>query len=254
MEAELRELNIRLIVSCEKGDEETVISLLEHEQKDCFINCVDKKNESALFKAARRGHLRIAQLLLRHGINVDSLNSDTSTPLIVASLYGHTSIVKLLLESAKCSLDHVSLTEGADRSALMIASENGDTETVKVLLEYGANVDTQSVRDEWTAMLFACKNGHTTIVKLLLEYKANICIQTQENRQLSALIVATQNGCYETVNVLIQCGADINVEGVMEPTETGQIVTPLMVASNKEMIKLLLQYGAKINKQIKEKG
>ena len=178
-EAKLRELSIRLIVACEKGDKETVLHLLEHEQKDRFINCLDKTGENALFKAARRGHLKIAQLLLDHGINVESLNDDLSTPLIVASQYGHTSIVRLLLESGKCFIDRVGLT---DRSALMIASENGHTETVKVLLKYGANVQNQTSSDEWTALFFACKNGHTTIVKLLLEYKANVCIQTTKNQ------------------------------------------------------------------------
>ena len=253
-EAKLRELSIRLIVACEKGDQETVLRLLEHEQKDRFIHRVDTEtDENALFKAARKGHLKIGQLLLDHGINVESLNDDLSTPLIVASQYGHTSIVRLLLESGKCLTDRygVSLT---GRSALMIASENGHTETVEVLLKYGANVQTQTSSDEWTALFFACKNGHITIVRLLLEYKANICIKTKKNQQLSALIVASQNGRCETVNVLIECGANVNVEGVMEPTKTGRIVTPLMVASDKEMVELLLKHGAKINKQVSEEG
>ena len=71
---------------------------------------------------------------------------------------------------------------------------------------------------------------------------------------MSALIVAIRNGQYETVNVLIECGANVNVECVIEPTKMGQIVMPLMVASDKRMVELLLKHGAKINKQSKEKG
>ena len=75
-ESKLRELGLRLLVACDKGDEEEVKRLLEHKEKDRFINQRDKEDESALFKAAKRGHFNIVQLLVRHGVDVNSIKDE----------------------------------------------------------------------------------------------------------------------------------------------------------------------------------
>jgi len=43
---------------------------------------------------------------------------------------------------------------------------------MKLLLEYGANTDTQDNQGK-TALLYSSRNGHTNCVKLLLEHKAD---------------------------------------------------------------------------------
>ena len=53
-------------------------------------------------------------------------------------------------------------------TALMIASLYGYTEIVKLLLEAGADVNTKN-NDGYTALALASKNGYTKIVELLKE-------------------------------------------------------------------------------------
>jgi len=53
-------------------------------------------------------------------------------------------------------------------SALVLAAENGQTDTVKVLLAAGANV----YGDEYTALRRAAKNGHIDTVRVLKEWIA----------------------------------------------------------------------------------
>ena len=66
----------------------------------------------------------------------------------------------------------------------MVASQNGHTKTVLLLLQNGVHINMQD-NDGWTSLMFASLNGHTEtvlllamatqqreIVELLLEYGA----------------------------------------------------------------------------------
>ena len=54
----------------------------------------------------------------------------------------------------------------------MLASENGDLEMARLLLEAGADKDLQDSRGN-TAFMLAAKNGHVKVARLLLEAGAD---------------------------------------------------------------------------------
>jgi len=56
---------------------------------------------------------------------------------------------------------------------LHIATNEGNYSIVKILLEYGASPNSQSVNQR-TCLHLACMRGHFSIVKVLLEYGADI--------------------------------------------------------------------------------
>jgi uncharacterized protein len=60
------------------------------------INCLTN-GETPLHRACSRGHLKIVQLLLDHGADVNKTDEYLRTPLIYASLHDHPDIAKLLL-------------------------------------------------------------------------------------------------------------------------------------------------------------
>ncbi|WP_192829056.1 ankyrin repeat domain-containing protein, partial [Brachyspira hyodysenteriae] len=71
---------------------------------------------------------------------------------------------------------------------LMIASYKGNTDIVKLLLEYNASVDITN-KDNYTALIYACIYGRADVVTILLEHKANMYIETKlENNHLTALM------------------------------------------------------------------
>jgi ankyrin repeat protein len=85
---------------------------------------------------------------------------------------------------------------------LIQASNNGHTETVKLLLEHGAN---KHAKDDYCIRL-ASHNGHTETVKLLLEHGANIHAQDDYSIRYASMC-----GHFKTVKLLIENGADIHV-------------------------------------------
>jgi hypothetical protein len=93
--------------------------------------------------------------------------------------------------------------------ALIKASENGDTETVAMLLENGADVN---ATDKWgrTALLWASHYGYTEIVKMLLKEGADV--DASDNNGDMALIGATVYGHTEIVKKLLEAGANANAQ------------------------------------------
>lgn len=56
---------------------------------------------------------------------------------------------------------------------LMEAAQEGHLELVKYLLENNANVHAQTQTGD-TALTYACENGHTDVADLLLQYGADL--------------------------------------------------------------------------------
>ena len=68
-------------------------------------------------------------------------------------------------------------TDGLGRTPLSVACQAGHFDTVRLLLERGAEVDRAMSRGSSrgsTALLAACYNGHVAVARLLLEKGADV--------------------------------------------------------------------------------
>ncbi|WCL40177.1 ankyrin repeat protein [Pigeonpox virus] len=94
-----------------------------------------------------------------------------------------------------------------------------------------------------TPLVVSASLGHTEIVKILLKYGANIDgrISTWFT---SALHTAVQYNKYETARLLLENGANVNIQDyeLMTPMHTTLLHNPF----NEKMVRLLLKYGADI--------
>ena len=97
--------------------------------------------------------------------------------LFNASLYGNLETVKILLEQGA----DVDLQSNDGNTALIYASRDGNLETVKFLLEQGADINLQS-NDGWTALIMALRFGNLGIMKFLLEQGANVNLQDDKGK------------------------------------------------------------------------
>ena len=84
---------------------------------------------------------------------------------------------------------------------LMDASDNGDTELVRGLLEAGDDVHEY---DDY-ALRWASLHGHLEVVQLLLEAGANVHAWDD-----AALLWAVENGHAEVVKLLLKSGANVH--------------------------------------------
>lgn len=73
------------------------------------------------------------------------------------------------------------------------------------MLENGYGVDTSNDNGK-TALAYACQNGNSDLVKLLIEYKANVNIR--DRGRLTPIMVAAKNGHLEIIKILLKHGAD----------------------------------------------
>jgi ankyrin repeat protein len=158
---------------------------------------------------------------------------------LAAGAQGNVETVKVLLEL------------GADKDGagargarpLHMAAATGDTfgqiETVKLLVARGAVLDTRDANDN-TPLHQASAMGQLETVKLLIQFGADKNAMADNGSR--PLHVAASQGRMDTARVLVQLGADIEApaDGGVRPLHTAAINGQL------EVVRLLAQLGAEM--------
>ncbi len=161
--------------------------------------------------------------------------------LLMAAQNGHTESVQALL-AAGAEVERVNETSGT--FALLQAAQAGHIESVQALLAAGAEVERVHETNGTFALLMAAKNGHTESVQALLAAGAEV-ERVHETNGTFALLMAAQNGHTEIVQALLAAGAE--VERVHETSGTFAL---LMAAQNghTESVQALLAAGAEVER------
>ncbi|EFY99364.2 ankyrin repeat containing protein [Metarhizium robertsii ARSEF 23] len=158
----------RIILGLSIGDLER--ELISHPGE---INTQDSMGRTALAWAAAQGDSHSILTLLRYGADPNIMDSQISGPLSNASAQGHTACVKLLLD-AGANPDPPrpgGINKGGPLN--VAARRSNDPILVKLLLDFGAEVDQFGV-DGKTALCHAAQNNDASLAILLLEYGAEI--------------------------------------------------------------------------------
>ena len=143
---------------------------------------------------------------------------------------------------------HDTTISGRRDTALMYASKKGHTETVRLLLDHGANPNSQDKYGD-TPLILAVAYGDmseesTDILRLLLDHGADVNVQDNDGNTALMTAMTEERGA-EIVKLLLDHGADPNVH------EDGD-TTPLIYATwiDNEIVRLLLvDHGADPNAQ-----
>ena len=123
--------NRDLVAACEKGDVETVKTLLAKEGVQ--VNERDR-GVSALYVACLDGHVEVVRLLLGiEGIDVNSADKNGATCLYQACNLGHLEVVRVLLKMELLEIGK-GLDEFCSYTPLKIAEERGYKEIVSLLV------------------------------------------------------------------------------------------------------------------------
>ncbi|XP_007551458.1 ankyrin repeat domain-containing protein 27 isoform X2 [Poecilia formosa] len=141
------------------------------------VNSCNADGFTPLHVAALHGHSSLVALLIRHGANVNVRTIQSATPLHLASQNSHVQVVRFLLEcNAKLNKkDHYGNT------SLIHACLCGNLETVSILLQSNALVNVANVQGN-TALHEAVRGGHQAVVELLLRSGASPSLRNKRQR------------------------------------------------------------------------
>ena len=208
---------------------------------------VEARNRNGVFPlylAALNGSENITRLLLEAGADANASLPNGETVLMTAARTGSTAVLELLIA-------HGALIDARDlafqQTALMIAARENNPAAVDMLLRYGAEVNLHTrigemivhlppckgtgcgseglginrsgvpdrgeryeQRGGMTALLYAAREGNVEVARTLLE--AGATIEDTEANDIGPLLMALLNNKLETASLLLEHGADVNVQ------------------------------------------
>ena len=126
-----------------------------------------------------------------------------------------------LLRTLTLAILAVSLSRADDLTDdLLTATRKGDLAQVKALLDKGASANSKSSYGQ-TPLFFACDRGYVEIVKLLIERGADVNVE-DTFYHASALTWAAQKNRFEIVKILLDHGAKSPGEVVSAGVQMGK--------------------------------
>ncbi|XP_037741184.1 ankyrin repeat and SAM domain-containing protein 1A isoform X3 [Chelonia mydas] len=186
------------------GHKDVVEVLLRN---DALTNVADCKGCYPLHLAAWKGDAEIVKLLIHQGpshTKVNEQNNDNETALHCAAQYGHTEVVKVLLEE----LTDPTMRNNKFETPLDLAALYGRLEVVKMLLNAHPNLLSCNTKKH-TPLHLAARNGHKAVVHVLLDAGMDSNYQTEKG---SALHEAALFGKTDVVQILLAAGIDVNIK------------------------------------------
>lgn len=163
----------------------------------------NRKGDTPLLSAIKRGNKEVLDALIRHGAQVVIQGDWMKDPMTCACREGQTFIVQRLLQDERIDINNV---PQYFTPPLMVASSQGHVDIVELLLERGAHVDYGT--GEGTALKVACLEGHVDVVDRLLAAGADVNISDWQG--FTPLMNAAEIGHLGIVDRLILFGADVN--------------------------------------------
>ncbi|XP_062356328.1 ankyrin repeat domain-containing protein 27 isoform X1 [Cinclus cinclus] len=150
------------------------------------------------------------------------------TPLHIAAVCGHTSLVDLLV--AKGAI--VNATDYHGSTPLHLACQKGYQNVTLLLLHYKASTDVQDNNGN-TPLHLACTYGHEDCVKALVYYDVHSCrLDIGNEKGDTALHIAARWGYQGIIEVLLQNGANPEIQNRMKETS-------LQCALNSKILSLM---------------
>lgn len=159
--------------------------------------------------AAVHGDVGLLRNLVKHGADIE-MTLNGKTPLVLAIENNKPEIVEEL-----CNLGaDVNRPMESGETALHMAVYYGNFRIVNLLLNCGADV-TVGAGSKLTPLDNATMSGNEQMMDLLLKHGAKAVIDAKSMRllgQQAAIHRAVGSGCLGCVKLLVQAGADINVQ------------------------------------------
>jgi ankyrin repeat protein len=172
----------RFYLAVKRGDIRTVQSLLAQlNSLPVFSINFWHPSETPLHAAIRNNNERLVRLLIDSGANLEVVNDNDMTPLLLAATLGHSNLLDLFLKSGA----DVEATSLIGQTALVIAASNGWDDCVTRLLRSGASTKKFDNRG-WTALHAAASAGERRSCELLVDADPSVLLQRENANRTPA--------------------------------------------------------------------
>ncbi len=195
------------------------------------------------YDAIRSGDVAKVRAVLDSGIDVNLVERrGGATPLIHAAAVGSLESMRLLLDRG------ANVNAKTHRGMTALMSAVSDLARVRLLVERNADVHAATATGRTALELAAMGGSAGPIVRYLLEHRANA--RAVDAGNVTTLLAATLGNDTESIRLLVETGVDVNE--AVKGTDVGDFsgATPLTyaaMAGNVEAVRLLLARGAKAN-------
>ena len=214
------------------------------------VNTIGGKYKFPLLAALIRTHIRVAEILLEHGANVNIRGLRERTPLheaipnvgMVQSLLKKGADVNSRQDDLRTPL-HLAACCGALKVALVLAEHNADVNSqdssgktpldllredtrrdsdnildfARLLLEHGVDVNAQR-EGSWTSLHRASFKGRVEVARVLLDHGANARLETKKGETALHIVsrgkykYSSEEQGASTARLLLERGADVNAQ------------------------------------------
>jgi ankyrin repeat protein len=203
-----------LMYACEHEDIQLIQTLLEHKAD---LNVINKEGVTCMLLAIVNGCPRVVKFLLANGFNLNNIHAHCSYVTDAAYL-NEIEILDALLD-AGCDVNETKQDEnGVILNPLWAACERSNLSVVELLLARGANPlirpDLKMTALHCTAM---AQYENLQIAKLLVEHKCPINLKSTQAGE-TPLFLACNSGYSDLVDYLIDLGVDTNDSSPMSRT------------------------------------
>ncbi|XEV07499.1 hypothetical protein FSHL1_012786 [Fusarium sambucinum] len=214
-------------------------------QKGAMIDAQMDGGRTSLHLASVGDRIEIVEVLLDMGASVNARDNDNFTPLHFACYFGHLETARILIANG------ATLNAGV----LHLACGKGNIDVIQLLVEEGVCLDDTWKDDTWKrgvrAIQWASEEGQVEVVKLLIDSGANINVKTEDGSPI--LHSMCQTGHPETIKALVDAGAD-NEE--LDPFGFNPLAVSLyygnlnaanvLIAAGSELSRIIKSHGAKL--------
>ena len=186
-------------------------------------------DREAFHQAITEGNKRAIKKWVHRGADIDSMGNS----LLISIQNGHKSSIK--------TISRMTSNDACLKMALYLAADSGDPESMRVLVQHGADINSLFGDFKQTLIHFAALKGNEEMLRVLVELGGNI--NSVDINGDTALHTASATGSYSLVLTLINFGACIEAGAHI-------IDTPLHRAAsqgNVSILKLLVDLGGNIN-------
>ena len=195
-----------------------------------------------LYAAVDNGALECVEWLLNSKVHPDSFKDGRGrTALLIAARTNQADVLKMLLDFG-ADMNHV---DSKGVNAVILSARHQHLACLNILIKRGAFLDGHAEFYQHTALTEAAASGMLKSVQMLLDGGAGIDIEKSESE--TALMLASEIGQLDVVRELLKRGANVFKESSVEAEQKTALFYAIY-GKHHEIVKCILQYDDRLSK------